>query len=164
MLFMGQEFLEDKYWSDSPDYYTSSLIWWDGLASDEAMQDHLVFLRELASLRLRLPALRSDHINVFHCREDNRVLAFHRWVPGIGQDVVVVANLKEATWWRYDLGFPRAGEWHEVFNSDVYDHWVNPHVAGNGGAISARNPGLHGFEASASLILPANSILIFAMN
>ena len=31
MLFMGQEILEDKYWSDSPDYFADSLIWWDGL-------------------------------------------------------------------------------------------------------------------------------------
>jgi 1,4-alpha-glucan branching enzyme len=28
------------------------------------------------------------------------------------------------------LGFPIPGFWREVFNSDVYDHWVNPKVAG----------------------------------
>jgi len=29
------------------------------------------------------------------------------------------------------------GRWLEVFNSDVYDNWVNPIVAGNQGAVEA---------------------------
>jgi 1,4-alpha-glucan branching enzyme len=55
MLFMGQEFLEDKMWSDSPDLMAFR-IWWDGLAADKAMSDHLRFTRELIALRRRLPA------------------------------------------------------------------------------------------------------------
>lgn len=162
MLFMGQEFLEDKYWSDSPDYYRTNLIWWDGLESDPAMRDHLRFVRELIALRFRHPALRGDRINVFHAHEGNRVLAFHRWVDRVGQDVVVALNLREQTWWTYDLGFPLAGAWNEVFNSDVYDNWVNPLVAGNGGAIDASQSSLHGFGASATVTLPANSVVVFA--
>jgi 1,4-alpha-glucan branching enzyme len=161
MLFMGQEFLEDKFWSDSPDYYKENLIWWDGLEIDGAMQDHLRFTRELLALRRRVPALRSDAINVFHVHGMNRVLAFHRWAIGGGSDVVVVANLSEHTWWHYDLGFPRAGEWLEVFNGDIYDNWINPDGAGNGGRISAGHPPLHGLDASAAVVLPANSIVIF---
>jgi 1,4-alpha-glucan branching enzyme len=49
----------------------------------------------------------------------NRVIAFHRWLPGAGRDVVVVATLSESTWWNYRLGFPGAGRWLEIFNSDV---------------------------------------------
>src|SRR5207253_2245417 len=37
MLFMGQEVLEDKYWSENPGYYDNTLVWWDGLGSDAAM-------------------------------------------------------------------------------------------------------------------------------
>jgi hypothetical protein len=33
---------------------------------------------------------------------------------------------------RCELGFPLAGDWTEVFNSDVYDNWVNPAAVGNG--------------------------------
>lgn len=161
MIFMGQEFLEDKYWSDSPDYYKANLIWWEGLESDKAMQDHLRFTRELIALRFQQPALRHDAINVFHVHNDNRVLAFHRWVPGEGKDVIVVANLREETWWGYEVGFPRAGEWREAFNSDVYDNWVNPNAAGNGGRVWASNTPRDGFEASATLVLPANSIVVF---
>jgi 1,4-alpha-glucan branching enzyme len=164
MLFMGQEFLEDKYWSESPDHFRSNLIWWNGLDSDRAMQDHLRFMRELIALRRRLPALTADAINVFHVHNDNRVIAFHRWVPGVGRDAVVAANLREETWWGYDLGFPCGGEWLEVFNSDVYDNWVNPQTAGNGGRVWANGPPMHGLPASAHVILPANGIVVFAVD
>jgi 1,4-alpha-glucan branching enzyme len=43
----------------------------------------------------------------------------------------------------------------------VYDHWVNPWVAGNGGGVRADGPPLHGFAASASIVIPANSVVVF---
>jgi 1,4-alpha-glucan branching enzyme len=126
------------------------------------MRDHLHFLRDLIAARQRLPALRGDRINVFHTHNDNRVLAFHRWLDESGQDVVVVINLREETWWQYELGFPIAGDWSEVVNSDVYDNWVNPAAAGNGGRIAANGRPMHGLPASAMIVIPANSILVFA--
>jgi 1,4-alpha-glucan branching enzyme len=90
------------------------------------------------------------------------VVAFQRWVEGAGRDVVVVVSLNESTFWSYDLGFPSSGEWLEVFNSDVYDNWVNPWVAGNGGAIWAKGGPMHGLPASATIVIPANGILVFA--
>jgi 1,4-alpha-glucan branching enzyme len=164
MVFMGQEFMEDKYWSDSPNYFADCLIWWDGLKSDRAMSDHLRFVRELIQVRANYPALCADPINVFHVHNDNRVIAFHRWVDGIGGDVVVVVCLREETWWSYQLGFPLGGTWREVFNSDVYDNWVNPLTAGNGGRIVADGTPLHGFQSSASIVIPANGIVVFARN
>jgi 1,4-alpha-glucan branching enzyme len=162
MLFMGQEILEDKYWSDSPDFYDRTLIWWDGLDVDAAMRDHLRFVSDLIAIRHQLGALRGDRINVHHADDDNRVLAFHRWLDGVGEDVVVVASLHEETWWTYDLGFPRPGEWREVFNSDVYDGWPNAAAAGNGGRIEAAGPPRDGMPYSASIVIPANSIVVFA--
>ncbi len=44
MLFMGQEFLEDKYWSDNPGD-SAHFLWWDGLSLDRAMSDFLRFTR-----------------------------------------------------------------------------------------------------------------------
>ncbi len=161
MLFMGQEFLEDKYWSDSPDYYREYLIYWQGLEHDKAMQDHLRFLRELAWLRRRHPALRSDGISVHHWPDSNRVFAFQRWIEGVGRNVVVVASLNEQALHGYRLGFPLAGRWLEVFNSDVYDNWVNPGTVGNGGEIHAHSTGFDNLEAAADISIPANSILIF---
>lgn len=164
MLFMGQEFLEDKLWSDNP-HRSEVFIWWDGLGgSDRHMGDFHRFTRDLIRLRRCYPALRSESINVFHVDNFNRILAFHRWVPGVGNDVVVVVSLREETFYdrRYTLGFPLAGYWHEVFNSDVYDHFVNPLVQGNNGGVSAAGPPMHGLQHSAGITIPANGLLAFA--
>jgi hypothetical protein len=131
ILFMGQEFLEDKLWSDDP-HRADRLIWWDGLdGGDRHMRDFRHFTRDLLHLRHDQPALRADPVTVYPADERNRLLAFHRWVPGDGRDVVVVASLAEWTFYErsYALGFPLPGHWHEVFNSDLYDHFANPWVA-----------------------------------
>jgi 1,4-alpha-glucan branching enzyme len=161
-IFMGQEFLEDKQWSWDPT--SSNLLYWDGLnnGTDIAMVNHLRFTQDLIRLRWNHAALRGDNVNPFHVNDMNRVLAFHRWLEGTGQDVVVVATLSETTWYNYNVGFPGDGAWAEVFNSDVYDNWVNPIVAGNGGGIIASGPPLHGLPASASIVIPANGFVVFA--
>jgi 1,4-alpha-glucan branching enzyme len=47
MIFMGQEFLEDKYWTDWPGR-PELLIWWDSLeGKDKHMSDHKRFTRDL---------------------------------------------------------------------------------------------------------------------
>ena len=82
-------------------------------------------------------------------------------VSGHKSACTVVASLAETTYSGYRVGFPGAGRWREAFNSDVYDHWVNPQVAGNGGAVWADGPPLHGLPASAEFVLPANGLLVF---
>ena len=78
----------------------------------------------------------------------------------------MVASLAEWTFYdhAYALGFPRPGHWHEVFNSDVYDHFANPWVQGNPGGVSADGPPLHGMPHSARITIPANSVLVLAAN
>ena len=161
MLFMGQEFLEDKLWSDDPEK-AGLFIGWDGLeGKDRHMSDFHRFVRDLLWLRRGQPALQSEAIDVYHVDDNNRVLAFHRWVPGTGQNVVVVVSLHESTFFNYELGFPLEGHWGEVFNSDVYDNFANPQVQGNPGGVSAGDNPLHGLEYSAGITLPANGLLIF---
>lgn len=164
MIFMGQEFLEDKYWTDNP-HAANLMIWWEGLeGKDKAMSDHHRFTRDLLWLRRNQPALCGEGINVFHVHNDNRVIAFHRWLPGSGRDVVVVVSLNEGTFYdhSYQLGFPGVGHWNEVFNSDIYDNFFNPASQGNPGGINAAGPALHDLPCSAGITLPANSILVFA--
>jgi len=74
----------------------------------------------------------------------------------------VIASLNDTTMYNYDVGFPSAGHWVEVFNSDVYDNWVNPTVEGNGGGVEATGAPLHGFEASCAIVLPAKAVIVFA--
>jgi 1,4-alpha-glucan branching enzyme len=161
-IFMGQEFLQDTQWWDDP-AATANLLDWDGVeGQDSAMVNHLRFTRELVALRAGRPALRGDNVNPFYSSDPDRVLAFHRWLEGAGEDVVVVATLAESTWWNYNIGFPAPGFWREIFNSDVYDNWVNPEVAGNGGGVDADGGPLHGFCASACVVIPANGVVVFA--
>jgi 1,4-alpha-glucan branching enzyme len=164
MIFMGQEFLEDKYWTDwqgRPEL----LIWWDGLEGrDKSMSDQQRFSRELTWLRRKHPALRGEGLNVFHVHNDNRVIAFQRWLPGVGRDVIVVASLNEKTFYggSYRLGFPGGDHWHEVFNSDVFDDFTNPNVQGNPGGVEPEPIPWDGLAYSAGITLPANALLVFA--
>jgi len=172
-MFMGQEFLEDKQWCPDP-RTPDHLIWWGGLASagshavDPSMADHLRFTQDAVHLRNSQPALRGEGLNVFYTSDSDRVIASHRWVQGLGRDVVVVATLNESTWWNYQLGFPSAGRWVEIFNSDSYDSCnangvlVNPQVVGNDGGVRADGPPMHGLPASASVVIPANGVVVFA--
>src|SRR5260370_8648441 len=55
-LFMGQEFLEDKNWSDNRQ--VGDLIWWEGLGgTDPAMRGFMRFAADLLPLRRSQPAL-----------------------------------------------------------------------------------------------------------
>jgi 1,4-alpha-glucan branching enzyme len=163
MLFMGQEFLEDKQWSDDVLGHPELRLFWPGLeGTDPTMRDFLRFTREMIALRRRFASLRDEGFSVIHADDFDRVLAFQRWIPGVGENVVVVASLANETKYGYEIGFPLSGHWREVFNSDVYDHWVNPVVAGNGGGIDAGGPARHGFAQSAALTIPANGIVVFA--
>jgi 1,4-alpha-glucan branching enzyme len=164
MLFMGQEFLADRWWSDDP-HRAELLIPWQRLeGGDRHAADFHRFMRDLIRLRQRHGALRSDPINVYHADNYNRVLAYHRWLSGEGRDVVVVLSLREQTFSdrSYALGFPLAGHWHEVFNSDFYDHFPNPWVQGNPGGVDTDGGPMHGMAQSAAITIPANSILVFA--
>ena len=163
MLFMGQEFLEDKQWSDNFEFHQNLLLYWAGLdAGDKQMLDHVRFTRELIKLRWRYPGLRGQGFRIVHVHHQNRVLAFHRWVEAEGHDVIVVVHLGNFNRFDYRIGFPGGGDWREVFNSDVYENWVNANTVGNGGRIHAEPQPLHDFSHSAALALPANSLLVFA--
>ena len=161
MLFMGQEFLEDKPWADDFENHENLLLYWEGVERDRHMIDHLRFTRELLGLRRRCPGLRGNGFRVVHAHDGNRVLVYHRWVEGEGHDAIVAVHLGIRNRFDYRVGFPLGGSWREAFNSDVYENWVNPDAVGNGGQVFADSQPLHGFSYSASLTLPANAILVF---
>jgi len=163
MLFMGQEMLEDKQWDSSG----SNLVFFDGLDplhGQRVMQDFYRFMQELVALRKRHPALCGEHCRVYIARDNDRVFVMHRWLEGVGRDIMVVSSLNERTFNEpnYQLGFPSGGRWLEVFNSDVYDDIGQRTPFGNGGAVFADGPPMDGFLTSAGIIVPANSVLVFA--
>jgi 1,4-alpha-glucan branching enzyme len=162
MLFMGQEILEDKPWHDDIRFWSQFLIWWEGLSSDRAMRDFLRFVQDLVRLRRRCSALSGEGVRIPQIHEGDRVIVMHRWIEGQGRDVVVVANLNESTLDGYSVELPHAGYWHEVFNSDFYDHFPNPWVVGNGGGVRAGGPAGQLYPHTARIRIPANGALVFA--
>jgi 1,4-alpha-glucan branching enzyme len=94
--------------------------------------------------------------------EGDRVIVMHRWVEGEGCDVVVAASLDESTLAGYPIEMPHAGHWQEVFNSDFYDHFPNPRVVGNGGAVRADGPAGRLYPCTARVTLPASGAVVFA--
>ncbi len=162
MMFMGQEYLRDKQWSDDVNNHPELRIFWDGLdAADSTNRDFCRFVREVLELKLRTPGLCGEGFRLTYVHDMDRVLAFHRWMEFVGGDVIVVAHLGNANRFQYRIGFPFGATWRESINSDVYDRWVNPAVSGNGGSIFAEPVPWQGFNFSALITLPANSILIF---
>jgi 1,4-alpha-glucan branching enzyme len=126
------------------------------------LRDFLRCTRDLVRLRRDLPGLRGDGFRGVGADDRSRVLVFHRCVEGVGDDVIVVASLANANRYGYRIGFPGAGVWREWMNTDAYDHWVNPNVAGNGGQVVAEPIAWQGFQFSAALTIPANAVLVFA--
>ena len=162
MLFMGQEFLEDKQWDDAVQQFPNLLINWAGLATNNVMQDYLAFTRDLIGLRRAHPALRSEQLRISTANSFTRVMAIHRWVDGVGQDVLLVFNLQEFNRFAYRIGFPGSGQWREIFNSDFYDQMPNPATAGNAGGIPANGQAWDDMRTSAEITIPANGFVVFA--
>jgi 1,4-alpha-glucan branching enzyme len=161
MLFMGQEFLEDKQWDDDVEQFPNLLIDWAGLATNKAMQDYLEFTKALIAVRRAHPALRSEQLRVSTADSFTRVMAIHRWVDGVGDDMLLVFNLQEFNRFGYRIGFPGFGQWREIFNSDFYDQMPNPVTAGNGGGIFANGQVWDDMPTSAEITIPANGFVVF---
>jgi 1,4-alpha-glucan branching enzyme len=161
MLFMGQEFLEDQQWDDAVQDFPNLLISWSGLASSKVMQDYRQFAGDLIHLRRSQPALRSEQLRVSTADNYQRVIAVHRWINGSGHDILLVFNLQEVNRYGYRIGFPGAGYWRELFNSDFYDQLPNPATAGNGGGIVADGESWDQMPVSAQITIPANGFVVF---
>jgi len=162
-LFMGQEFLENRQWCDDPTAQGNLLEWALLESGNKPMSDQLRFTQDFIRLRWSQPALRGQAIHPYYSSDNDRVIAFHRWIDGQGLDVVVVASLNDNPFFGYALGFPQYGQWAELFNSDVYDNWVNPLAVGNSGGIFAAGGPMHDLPYSAAITIPPRAILVFGM-
>src|SRR5207249_1770563 len=162
MLFMGEEFLEDKQWDDAVKVFPNLLIDWAGLTTNKVMQDYLQFTKDLVVLRRSYPALRGESLRVSTADSFQRVLAIHRWIESAGEDMLFVFNVQEFNRFGYRVGFPSGGRWREIFNSDFYDQMPNPTIAGNGGSIFANGQPWDGMPTSAEITIPANGFVVFS--
>ena len=107
MLFMGQEFLEFARWNDGTSFAFD-------FGRIGRMQGYVELWSRLIKLQQNFDnntrGLRGGNTNVFWASDADGVIAYHRWDQGgRGDDVVIVANLKNRTYPSYNVGFPEAG-------------------------------------------------------
>ena len=125
MLFQGQEFLADGWFTDQEPLDWRRLGRHRGLF---LLYQRLIALRRNVEGTTR--GLLGPHVNVFRVDNEEKVLAFHRWDQGgPGDDVIVIANFANRRQESYTVGFPHEGVWRVRFNSDeqIYDASFGDH-------------------------------------
>ncbi len=90
---------------------------------------------------------------------DHSVLSFLRQTVDGKNHTVVVLNLTPVPREKYRVGFPRAGKWSEVLNSNAAIYGGSN--SDNGGAVQAQPVPTHGRPNSAELFLPPLSVVVF---
>lgn len=151
LVFMGAEFGQPGEWNhDAP------LDW--ACLDDPRHRGLQVMLRDLNRLYVREPALHrrdaepSGFAWVIGDDRDNSVLAYLRRGTDGDAPILAVVNLTPVPRRGYRVGVPRAGRWHEIFNSDA-GHYGGGNL-GNEGEVRAAAIPLHGQPASVELLLP----------
>ena len=114
MLFQGQEFAEDKWFTDGEPLDWSLTESHGGVLQ---MYRDIIRLRRNATDTTR--GLRGENTEVYHANDESKVLVFQRWEYGGPQDTtVVIANFANEAYEGYTTGLPQAGNWELRFNSD----------------------------------------------
>jgi 1,4-alpha-glucan branching enzyme len=158
MLFNGQEFLADRYFTDG-----SSLDW-------KRLQEFsgvYQFYRDAIRLRRNwfnnTRGLRGENINVFHVNDDAKVIASHRWDKGgPGDDVVIVVNFANRSYASYTIGFPRSGSWYVRLNGDWSGYGDGEYANTPGYDTTAYSSGQDGMPFTGNVGIGPYTLLILS--
>ena len=161
MIFQGQEMLETRSFGfNTPTNMPFSR------ADDPNFKGIVQMYRDLIALRRNLTGktrgLTGQNLNVFHADNGNKTLAYHRWENGgPGDDVVVVANFSNVPMQGLNIGFPRQGQWHVLFNSGatVYD---STFVNGDTFDVTANPGSKDGLNFNGNVGIGSYSVVIFS--
>jgi 1,4-alpha-glucan branching enzyme len=161
MIFQGQEMLETRAFG----FKTPTNMDFTR-ADDPSFKGIVQMYRDLIALRRNVAGhtkgLTGQHLNVFHADNGNKTLAYHRFENGgSGDDVVVVANFSNVPLQNLNIGFPRQGQWHVLFNSgaSVYD----PGFMNGDSFDTTANPGGNdGLNFNGNVTIGPYSVVIFA--
>ncbi len=160
MIFMGQEILEDKYWSDSPGQHAGTLVWWDGLQQQAVMLNHLKFMQDFLRLRRDRPGLSGRYSEAYQVHDLDRVLVLLRGTGEGADDIVVIVSLNEQRLTDYEVGLPHSGTWYVLLNGDAYETDPNRQVANPLVSIEANGPRRATMPCSVRITIPANGVLV----
>jgi 1,4-alpha-glucan branching enzyme len=159
MLLQGQEFLRDKWFTD-----TRAIDW----SRAEKFSGIVTLYHDLISLRLNrhhhTAGLTGQHAELFHVNEDTKLVAMRRWKDGgPGDDVIVILNFAEGRKENYTVGLPVVGEWKLRFNSDsqIYHQGLDGTESRN---LIATEQSADGLPCSAQFTIGAYTCLIYSQD
>lgn len=114
MMFQGQEFAEDNWFSDN-----DPLDWKLAKKHKGLIRMHTDLIQLRRNYHDNTRGLLGSHIQVYHVNNEDKIIAYQRWGEGGPQDtVVVVINFANQTYEGYTIGLPSEGDWQLRFNSD----------------------------------------------
>ncbi len=151
LLFMGGEFGQWREWTEQ-----ESLDW--HLIDEPSHACVQLLMRDLNRLYVKHAALWEadgepagfQWIEVNNAAEN--VVAFRRISPSTGREIIFVANFSPVVREERRMGFPRAGKYKQILNTDSEDY-----CGGGFGvvkSITAEKVSSHGLDYSAVLTLP----------
>lgn len=155
LTFMGSEFGQFREWD-----FENGLDWLLLDYESHRMARH--YTRTLNRLYLETPALWDNDFDwqgfewIANDDRDQSVLAFRR-ADREGHEVVVVCNFTPVKRENYRIGLPQAGDWAEIFNSDLHEFGGSNAL---NGTVTAEEEEWHGLPQSAALTLPPLSVIL----
>ena len=158
MIFNGQEFLADSYFTDGVPLNWARLTEFAGV---HAFYTDLIRLRRNWFNNTR--GLSGQNLNVHHVDNESKVIAYHRYENGGGgDDVIIVANFANRSYESYTIGFPRAGSWYVRLNSDYGGYGNGDYGNAPGYDTSAGRDGRDGMPYNANVGIGPYTILILS--
>ena len=151
LLFMGQEFGQTNEWN-----FDEPLPWW--LLDHKPHQGMKALIGDLNALYRGTPALHARDCEaegfawIVVDDEAQSVIAFLRKGGEGDKPMAVVSNFTPHGRDGYRIGLPLAGRWREALNTDA-TRYGGANVGNLGGIVAQAKP-LHGFPASATIVVP----------
>ena len=154
LLFMGAEFGQTGEWS-----YNHTIDW--PLLEKPLHKGIFEWLKALNQLYKTHPALWADGGEHFawidHHDHQHSIVSYMRTYEG--EQLVFVFNYTPVPREQYPQGFPEAGTWKELLNSDATLYGGGD--VGNGGSVVAKEDENHHQPASALITIPPMGVMIF---
>jgi 1,4-alpha-glucan branching enzyme len=152
LVFMGCEFGQRREFNESV-----SLEWWvSDLWGHHGLQRLFRDLNRVYRERPALWTLDNDPKGFQWLNADDGAANVFSWVrsDGKGDLVACVVNFSAQPHATYSLGLPQSGVWTEILNTDssTYD---GTNTYGNMGQVTAYDVPFRGFDASATVAVPA---------
>lgn len=150
MFFMGEEVCASKPYSH--DDFLANREDFPALraSSGEAM---FLFYQDLIRLRLATPALRSPMVEILKSHDQDRVLAYRRWLGN--EEYVIIASLSDASFVE-----PGYGITHDSLQGKIWKERLNSDDPAYGGGGVLNGDDLDSTGGTLTLNLPARAIVV----